>query len=102
MLARQGSTTLVSSRKSESVRVALSIRPLLANELGNGAEECLRATEPGKPEVILTSDKCAPFPFAFDHVEDPRGKGIAGVFEACVQDKLLGNVLCGYNATVLA
>lgn len=95
-------TTLVSSRKSESVRVALSIRPLLANELGNGAEECLRVTEPGKPEVRLTSDKCAPFPFAFDHVEDPRGKGIAGVFESCVQDKLLGNVLCGYNATVLA
>ena len=102
MLAKQASTTLVSSRKSESVRVALSIRPLLANELGNGAEECLRVTEPGKPEVILTSDKCAPFPFAFDHVEDPRGKGIAGVFESCVQDKLIGNVLCGYNATVLA
>ena len=93
---------LVSSRKSESVRVALSIRPLLANERGSGAEECLRITEPGKPEVVLTSDKCAPFPFAFDHVEDPRGTGIAGVFEACVRDKLLGNVLCGYNATVLA
>ena len=93
---------LVSSKKSESVRVALSIRPLLAHERVNGAEEVVRMPEAGKPEVVITSEKCAPFPFAFDHVEDPRGDGIGGVFRACVKDKLLGNVLCGYNATVLA
>lgn len=90
------SNEMVSTKRSECVQVALVVRPLLSHE--PPGSECLRQTEPGKPEVILD---CAPFPFAFDHVGGPSS-GVASVFEACVAPTLLPNVIRGCNATVLA
>jgi len=90
------SSEMVSTKRSECVQVALVVRPLLSHE--PAGSECLRQTEPGKPEVVLD---CAPYPFAFDHVSGPSS-GVASVFDACVRPTLLPNVVRGCNATVLA
>ena len=48
--------------KSESVRVAVNIRPLITTELLNGCTDCITVV-PGEPQVILFYKN---FPVNFD------------------------------------
>ena len=83
-------------KPSESVKVALLIRPLLADERAAGQNVCLRKVE-GKPEVALDGAGG----FKFDHVSGPD-EPVDVVFERCVLNSILANVLQGFNGTVLA
>ena len=76
-------------KPSESVKVALLIRPLLADERAAGQNVCLRKVE-GKPEVALDGAGG----FKFDHVSGPD-EPVDVVFERCVLNSILANVLQG-------
>ncbi|XP_061340024.1 kinesin-like protein KIN-4A isoform X1 [Gastrolobium bilobum] len=78
-----------------SVKVALHIRPLIADERQQGCSECVSVT-PGKPQVQIGSHS-----FTFDHVYGNGGSPSADMFEECIAP-LVDGLFQGYNATVLA
>ncbi|XP_027345232.1 kinesin-like protein KIN-4A isoform X2 [Abrus precatorius] len=78
-----------------SVKVALHIRPLIADERQQGCIECVSLT-PGKPQVQIGSHS-----FTFDHVYGNGGSPSATMFEECIAP-LVDGLFQGYNATVLA
>ncbi|XP_047157412.1 kinesin-like protein KIN-4A isoform X1 [Vigna umbellata] len=78
-----------------SVKVALHIRPLIADERQQGCIECVSVT-PGKPQVQIGSHS-----FTFDHVYGNSGSPSVDMFEECVAP-LVDGLFQGYNATVLA
>ncbi|KAK4262328.1 hypothetical protein QN277_027901 [Acacia crassicarpa] len=77
------------------VKVALHIRPLIADERQQGCRECVSVT-PGKPQVQIGSHS-----FTFDHVYGNGGSPSFSMFEKCVVP-LVDGLFQGYNATVLA
>ena len=79
----------------DGVIVGLRIRPLLQRDHGEGATECLRKVQ-GEPQVVLGNDRA----FTFNHVLDPAASQ-ADLFDQCMCP-IVGNVLEGYNATILA
>ncbi|RYR78759.1 hypothetical protein Ahy_A01g003617 isoform A [Arachis hypogaea] len=78
-----------------SVKVALHIRPLIADERQQGCRECVSVT-PAKPQVQIGSHF-----FTFDHVYGNGGSPLADMFEECIAP-LVDGLFQGYNATVLA
>ena len=84
-----------SASKDEGVTVGLRIRPLLARDLAEGAQECLRKVA-GEPQVVLGADRA----FTFNHVFSPQATQGA-LFDECMRP-IVESVLEGYNATVLA
>ncbi|ESW27894.1 hypothetical protein PHAVU_003G241500 [Phaseolus vulgaris] len=78
-----------------SVKVALHIRPLIADERQQGCIECVSVT-PGKPQVQIGSHS-----FTFDNVYGNGGSPSVDMFEECVAP-LVEGLFQGYNATVLA
>ncbi|XP_027921087.1 kinesin-like protein KIN-4A isoform X1 [Vigna unguiculata] len=78
-----------------SVKVALHIRPLIADERQQGCIECVSVT-PGKPQIQIGSHS-----FTFDNVYGNGGSPSVDMFEECVAP-LVDGLFQGYNATVLA
>ncbi|XP_051006487.1 chromosome-associated kinesin KIF4A-like [Acomys russatus] len=81
--------------KGIPVRVALRCRPLVPKEISEGCQMCLSFV-PGKPQVVIGTDKS----FTFDFVFDPSTEQ-EEVFNTAVAP-LIKDVFKGYNATVLA
>lgn len=77
------------------MKVALHIRPLIADERAQGCKECVTVT-PGKPQVQIGTHS-----FTFDYVYGNDGSRSSGMFEECVLP-LVDGLVQGYNATVLA
>ncbi|KAI3820239.1 hypothetical protein L1987_07783 [Smallanthus sonchifolius] len=80
---------------SQSVRVAVNIRPLVTPELLVGCSDCISVT-PGEPQVQIGSHS-----FTFDYVYGSTGSPSSRIFEDCVEP-LVDALFHGYNATVLA
>ncbi|XVF36591.1 hypothetical protein REPUB_Repub19eG0070400 [Reevesia pubescens] len=80
---------------SESVRVAVNIRPLITNELLNGCTDCITVV-PGEPQVHIGSHA-----FTYDYVYGGAGSPSSAVYDDCVAP-LVDALFHGYNATVLA
>ncbi|RDY01938.1 Kinesin-like protein KIN-4A [Mucuna pruriens] len=78
-----------------SVKVALHIRPLIADERQQGCIECVSVSH-GKPQVQIGSHS-----FTFDYVYGNGGSPSVDMFEECVAP-LVDGLFQGYNATVLA
>eukprot|EP00118_Oscarella_pearsei_P015158 m.134561 g.134561 ORF g.134561 m.134561 type:complete len:1548 (+) comp38146_c0_seq1:137-4780(+) len=78
-----------------SVRVALRIRPQLAQERIDLCRVCTSVT-PGEPQVIMGKDRA----FTYDHVFDLEAIQEA-IYDKCV-DSLVEGCFEGLNATVLA
>ncbi|XP_020202434.1 kinesin-like protein KIN-4A isoform X1 [Cajanus cajan] len=78
-----------------SVKVALHIRPLIADERQQGCVECVSVTH-GKPQVQIGSHS-----FTFDYVYGNGGSPSVDMFKECVAP-LVDGLFQGYNATVLA
>uniref|UniRef100_A0A3B3E1H5 Kinesin family member 27 n=1 Tax=Oryzias melastigma TaxID=30732 RepID=A0A3B3E1H5_ORYME len=77
----------------ECVCVAVRVRPLLAREVLNRHQVCVRVV-PGSAQVMLGSDRL----FSFDHAFGPTSSQDE-VFESCVQP-LVESCVQGFNATV--
>jgi hypothetical protein len=73
------------------------VRPLTPLELSRGARPCLSIPNPLEPQVQLAGGSRA---FTYDHALGPHATQ-QEVYDACTGD-LVGSVLDGYNATVLA
>ncbi|KHG03927.1 Chromosome-associated kinesin KIF4 [Gossypium arboreum] len=80
---------------SESVRVAVNIRPLITTELLNGCTDCITVV-PGEPQVHIGSHA-----FTYDYVYGGAGSPSSAIFDDCVAP-LVDALFHGYNATVLA
>ncbi|KAK5843584.1 Chromosome-associated kinesin KIF4 [Gossypium arboreum] len=78
-----------------SVKVAVHIRPLIADERTQGCKECVTVTK-GKPQVQIGTHS-----FTFDHVYGHGASPSSSMFEECVAP-LVDGLFQGYNATVLA
>ena len=85
----------VPAKTSDSVTVAVRVRPLLARDKADGARECLRKVA-GEPQLILGADRA----FRFDHVFEPEEPNGA-VFDACAHELVQG-IIEGFNCTVFA
>ncbi|KAE8658673.1 hypothetical protein F3Y22_tig00116970pilonHSYRG00016 [Hibiscus syriacus] len=80
---------------SESVRVAVNIRPLITTELPNGCTDCITVV-PGEPQVQIGSHV-----FTYDYVYGGAGSPSSALYDDCVAP-LVDALFHGYNATVLA
>ncbi|KAI3672531.1 hypothetical protein L6452_38620 [Arctium lappa] len=80
---------------SQSVRVAVNVRPLVTPELLVGCSDCISVT-PGEPQVQIGSHS-----FTFDYVYGSTGVPSSRIFDDCVAP-LVDALFSGYNATVLA
>ncbi|KAI4321438.1 hypothetical protein MLD38_034819 [Melastoma candidum] len=80
---------------SQSVRVAVNIRPLIPSELLIGCTNCITVV-PGEPQVQIGSHV-----FTYDYVYGNSGSPSPGLYDECVAP-LLDAFFKGYNATVLA
>ncbi|KAK9005612.1 hypothetical protein V6N11_043038 [Hibiscus sabdariffa] len=80
---------------SESVRVAVNIRPLITTELLNGCTDCITVV-PGEPQVQIGSHT-----FTYDYVYGGVGSPSSAIYDDCVAP-LVDALFHGYNATVLA
>ena len=85
--------------ESASVRVALRIRPLSAEERCQGGQVCVYK-DPAGPSVQFVASGSRPAVFTFDHVFDATSSQ-AHVFDTAVVP-LIDNFFEGYNATVFA
>ncbi|XP_058765816.1 kinesin-like protein KIN-4A [Vicia villosa] len=83
------------SSENCSVKVAVHIRPLIADEQQQGCTQCV-SVNPGKPQVQIGSHS-----FTFDHVYGNGGSPSSEMFKECVAP-LVDGLFQGYNATVLA
>ncbi|XP_057720743.1 kinesin-like protein KIN-4A isoform X1 [Arachis stenosperma] len=77
------------------VKVAVHVRPLIADEKLQGCKDCVTVV-PGKPQVQIGSHS-----FTFDHVYGSTGSPSSAMFGECVAS-LVDGLFQGYNATVLA
>ncbi|XWS23987.1 hypothetical protein CRYUN_Cryun28dG0062500 [Craigia yunnanensis] len=80
---------------SESVRVAVNIRPLITTELLNGCTDCITVV-PGEPQVQIGSHA-----FTYDYVYGGATSPSSAIYDDCVAP-LVDALFHGYNATVLA
>lgn len=83
------------SSETCSVKVALHIRPLIADERLQGCKDCVSVV-PRLPQVQIGTHS-----FTFDHVYGNGGAESSAMFEQCVAP-LVDGLFQGYNATVLA
>ncbi|KAJ6906904.1 chromosome-associated kinesin KIF4A-like isoform X2 [Populus alba x Populus x berolinensis] len=83
------------SSETCSVKVALHIRPLIADERLQGCKDCV-SVAPRLPQVQIGTHS-----FTFDHVYGNGGAESSAMFEQCVAP-LVDGLFQGYNATVLA
>ena len=83
------------AKTSDSVTVAVRVRPLSARDKADGARECLRKVA-GEPQLILGADRA----FRFDHVFEPEEQNGA-VFDT-VGSYLVNGIIEGFNCTVFA
>uniref|UniRef100_M8BRU1 Chromosome-associated kinesin KIF4A n=1 Tax=Aegilops tauschii TaxID=37682 RepID=M8BRU1_AEGTA len=90
-----GSSDMASQPQSDSVKVAVNVRPLITPELVLGCTDCVTVT-PGEPQVQI-----GPHVFTYDHVYGSTGSSSSLIFEQCVYP-LVDSLFCGYNTTVLA
>ncbi|XP_037484520.1 kinesin-like protein KIN-4C isoform X2 [Triticum dicoccoides] len=90
-----GSSDMASRPQSDSVKVAVNVRPLITPELVLGCTDCVTVT-PGEPQVQI-----GPHIFTYDHVYGSTGSSSSLIFEQCVYP-LVDSLFCGYNTTVLA
>jgi hypothetical protein len=82
---------------SESVAVAVHIRPLIDQELEQGCAECIHVPSPGSSQVVTGAHD-----FTYDHVfGGDFGKDSSQLYDECVSP-LVDGLFQGYNATVLA
>ncbi len=88
--------SLAASSDSESVAVAVHIRPLVEQEVEQGCSECIHVPSRGCAQVIT-----GPHSFSYDHVFGGGGKGSDKLYEECVAP-LVDGLFGGYNATVFA
>ncbi|KAJ8763243.1 hypothetical protein K2173_026144 [Erythroxylum novogranatense] len=77
------------------VKVAVHVRPLIADERAQGCKDCVTVVQ-GKPQVQIGTHS-----FTFDHVYGSTGSPPSAMFEECVAP-LVDGLFHGYNATVLA
>ncbi|CAN0922410.1 Kinesin-like protein KIN-4A [Linum grandiflorum] len=77
------------------VKVAVHVRPLIADERAQGCQDCVTVV-PGKPQVQIGTHS-----FTFDHVYGSTASPSSAMFEECVSP-LVDGLFQGYNATVLA
>ncbi|KAI9399622.1 hypothetical protein POPTR_002G123500v4 [Populus trichocarpa] len=77
------------------VKVALHIRPLIADERAQGCKDCVTVVS-GKPQVQIGTHA-----FTFDHVYGSSGTPSSAMFGECI-GPLVDGLFQGYNATVLA
>ncbi|KAG6747682.1 hypothetical protein POTOM_047572 [Populus tomentosa] len=77
------------------VKVAVHIRPLIADERAQGCKDCVTVVS-GKPQVQIGTHS-----FTFDHVYGSSGTPSSAMFEDCIAP-LVDGLFQGYNATVLA
>ncbi|KAL5777374.1 hypothetical protein ACOSP7_010300 [Xanthoceras sorbifolium] len=80
---------------SQSVRVAVNIRPLITPELLVGCTDCITVV-PGEPQVQIGSHA-----FTYDNVYGSMGSPSTAIYDDCVAP-LVEALFHGYNATVLA
>nr|AMS24211.1 kinesin 4-Ib protein [Marsilea vestita] len=80
---------------TQSVVVALRIRPLTSSEHKQGCKDCITVI-PNEPQIQLGSNF-----FTFDHVYGSTGSRTTDIFDECVAP-LIDGLFQGYNATVLA
>ena len=86
-----------SADSSESVAVAVHIRPLIEQELEQGCAECVHVPSPGSSQVMT-----GPHSFTFDHVYGgDLGQASSLLYDDCVSP-LVDGLFSGYNATVFA
>lgn len=82
---------------SESVAVAVHIRPLIEQELEQGCAECVHVPSPGSSQVVTGAHD-----FTYDHVfGGDLGKDSSQLYDECVSP-LVNGLFQGYNATVFA
>ncbi|XP_022941355.1 kinesin-like protein KIN-4C isoform X1 [Cucurbita moschata] len=84
-----------SADSSQSVRVAVNIRPLITPELMVGCTDCITVV-PGEPQVQIGSHV-----FTYDNVYGSAGSPCYALYDDCVAP-LVDALFQGYNATVLA
>ncbi|KAG8654782.1 kinesin-like protein KIN-4A isoform X2 [Manihot esculenta] len=77
------------------VKVAVHVRPLIADERAQGCKDCVTVVS-GKPQVQIGTHS-----FTFDHVYGSSGSPSSAMFEECIAP-LVDGLFQGYNATVLA
>lgn len=80
---------------SQSVRVAVNIRPLVTAELLVGCTDCI-TVYPAEKQVHIGSHS-----FTFDHVFGSKGSPSSTIYDECVAP-LVDALINGYNGTVLA
>ncbi|KAK9028544.1 hypothetical protein V6N11_025700 [Hibiscus sabdariffa] len=80
---------------SDSVRVAVNIRPLITTELLNGCTDCITVV-PGEPQVQIGTHS-----FTYDYVYGGEGTPSSSIYDDCAAP-LVDALFDGYNATVLA
>ncbi|XP_078804249.1 kinesin-like protein KIF21B isoform X4 [Oryzias latipes] len=85
----------MASQSDCCVKVALRVRPQMANEKIEGCHVCTLVT-PGEPQVLLGKDKAFTYDFVFDLDSEQHL-----VYQTCVY-KLIEGCFEGYNATVFA
>ncbi|XP_042027796.1 kinesin-like protein KIN-4C [Salvia splendens] len=83
------------SESSQSVRVAVNVRPLVTAELLVGCTDCM-TVYPEQKQVQIGSHS-----FTFDYVFGGRGCPSSTIFDECVAP-LVDALFHGYNGTVLA
>ncbi|CAA0809135.1 P-loop containing nucleoside triphosphate hydrolases superfamily protein, partial [Striga hermonthica] len=81
---------------SQSVRVAVNIRPLVTSELLVGSTDCITVYPAEKQQVQI-----GPHAFTFDNIFGGNASPCSSIFEECVSP-LVDALFHGYNATVLA
>ncbi|KAK4434246.1 Kinesin-like protein KIN-4C [Sesamum alatum] len=84
-----------SSESSQSVRVAVNIRPLVTSELLVGCTDCI-TVYPAQKQVQIGSHA-----FTFDNIFGSRGSPCSSIYDECVAP-LVDALFHGYNGTVLA
>ena len=94
-MAAPAKTSDPPAKTSDSVTVAVRVRPLSARDKADGARECLRKVA-GEPQLILGADRA----FRFDHVFEPEEQNGA-VFDTVGSD-LVNGIIEGFNCTVFA
>ncbi|XP_062139197.1 chromosome-associated kinesin KIF4 isoform X2 [Drosophila sulfurigaster albostrigata] len=81
---------------SDSVAVALRVRPLVKSELERGCRIAVRRLVDGVPQVTVNSNASFTYNYVFDSSDSQQS-----IYDSCVQG-MLKKLLNGYNVTILA
>lgn len=80
---------------SDSIKVAIRIRPLVESEIQRGCQSCVE-TVSESPQIVVRGQRAFTFNYVFDQDSNQQD-----VYEAAVQG-LVYQLFKGYNVTVLA